>query len=321
MNGDELQATVARQMLRRVACANQIRSVLESAAMRVFYREDVEIALCAALSKEDIGLNVEIIGDRVILDGKERFFHWEQLSWGQARHTDLSGVITNVDERIKGLVTLQDGTDFENPMAGHSAQFELWERLSAEDEGVPLVKTLDVQAGEYQFKHLSFQEALFVEGVIVDEGVLRDALWSNNKAAQKNLCAPFLRNSFKIGHGYVGAPLAAHRSEWKLPKMDMIGAEALCHVLHGAGGLKSLDLKEANLTHSTLAQLAVAVKGIPLATVAVGSHDGLPEAFVLAVLTPSLRSLDCSTASLDTAGAVQVLSSKQQTLTSKPLTL
>jgi hypothetical protein len=54
-------------------------------------------------------------------------------------------------------------------LASRGGELGLWRRLEAEGAGVPLVKTL--QAGgqysaEYQFKHLSFQEALFAGELI-----------------------------------------------------------------------------------------------------------------------------------------------------------
>ena len=46
-----------------------------------------------------------------------------------------------------------------------------------------LVKTLTFEEGygEYQFKHLSFQEALFVEGLRKDEGTLRADFWKDDE--------------------------------------------------------------------------------------------------------------------------------------------
>lgn len=65
-------------------------------------------------SKADIGLNVTIRGDSLLVDGQARC-----ADWGNARHRDVVDLmITDVQERPKGLVTLEDRTTFQNPQPG-----------------------------------------------------------------------------------------------------------------------------------------------------------------------------------------------------------
>ena len=55
-------------------------------------------------------------------------------------------------------------SDVASCLGPNSLELAIWRRLEADIVGIPLVKTLQVGGGygaEYQFKHLSFQEALF----------------------------------------------------------------------------------------------------------------------------------------------------------------
>ena len=49
--------------------------------------------------------------------------------------------------------------------------FTLWLHLNKEEGGLPLIKTLEVQTeaapAQYQFKHLSFQEGLFAQHLLL----------------------------------------------------------------------------------------------------------------------------------------------------------
>ena len=54
------------------------------------------------------------------------------------------------------------------------------------------------QSGEFQFKHLSFQEALFVRALCLGEAA---AFWATDAAAAAALRTPFYANAFVIGEG------------------------------------------------------------------------------------------------------------------------
>ena len=82
---------------------------------------------------------------------------------------------------------------------------------------MPLVKTLcldDEGEGEYQFKHLSFQEALVVEAV-VEGGTpgAREAFWGDDAAACRRV-RKFYDNTLRIGGHRLGEALVAQRLAW-----------------------------------------------------------------------------------------------------------
>ncbi|KAL1503443.1 hypothetical protein AB1Y20_011931 [Prymnesium parvum] len=104
-------------------------------------------------------------------------------------------------------------------------QWALWRRLLDRDEGgVPLVQTLsDARGGsgdgEYQFKHLSFQEALVAQAVVEgDEGV-RETFWKDDDRAATRL-RPFYRNTLVIGGARLCGALFQYRKHWDLSHVD-----------------------------------------------------------------------------------------------------
>ena len=63
-----------------------------------------------AFSTADIGKIVSIQGSRVQVDGQKR-----SVVWGPAVHSDCTGKIDSVDEKMLGDVRLDSGIEFENP--------------------------------------------------------------------------------------------------------------------------------------------------------------------------------------------------------------
>ena len=63
-----------------------------------------------AVSKSDTGKHVTINGDDLRIDGVQR-----AVVWGDARRSECSGTIQEVDASLKGKVTLRAGGSFENP--------------------------------------------------------------------------------------------------------------------------------------------------------------------------------------------------------------
>ena len=100
----------------------------------------------------------------------------------------------------------------------------LWLHLNNEDGGIPLTKTLEMQTdlaeGQYQFKHLSFQEGLFSQYLIMqaeDAVVPGNApmpIWETNSAASAFLCEPFMNNTCRISANILGSLLARQRRVW-----------------------------------------------------------------------------------------------------------
>eukprot|EP00966_Prymnesium_polylepis_P123958 2866607-Prymnesium_polylepis.1 len=90
----------------------------------------------------------------------------------------------------------------------------LLEKLAAADGSIPLIKTLEQKTTSlpveqkttslpaiYQFRHLSFQEALLAKWLLADGAVAEWAGWKDDAAAAMSLKDPSLRNSFRIGGG------------------------------------------------------------------------------------------------------------------------
>ena len=91
--------------------------------------------------------------------------------------------------------------DVEAALAGHPLELKLWTELAKTERGAPLVKTLEMGvdgsgrvSGLWQFKHLSFQESLFVQALTKDEV---PSFWE--AGAEKRINDPFFLNAFRVG--------------------------------------------------------------------------------------------------------------------------
>ena len=135
--------------------------------------------------------------------------------------------------------TLQDVGE---ALAATPSLLALWGRLLTEG-AVPLVKVLALgdQTGEFQFKHLSFQEALFVQAAMRGDAA---AFWSSDAVAARVLGTPFFTNALRIGKGHLGGSLAQLRPCWDFSQHPLSerGWAALQELLLGAVGLVSLTL-------------------------------------------------------------------------------
>ena len=111
----------------------------------------------------------------------------------------------------------------------------VWERLTAADGSVPLIKTLEQKAVStpaiYQFRHLSFQEALFAKQ-LVEVGAATWAGWRDDKAAVESLKEPSLRNALRIGGNALGNALGRRRDRWDFAG-ELGGGRAVLQALMG----------------------------------------------------------------------------------------
>ena len=123
---------------------------------------------------------------------------------------------------------------------------QLWWQL-VESGTIPLVKVLAMGhcSGEFQFKHLSFQEALFVQAVGLGE--VPD-FWATDEQAAAIINDAFFTNVFAIGHGHLGDSLARQRPVWDFSRARLVsdkpdrGTSRLQRLLKGATSLASLTL-------------------------------------------------------------------------------
>ena len=83
--------------------------------------------------------------------------------------------------------------------------------------GLPLTKTLEAQTelapAQYQFKHLSFQEGLFAQHLLIQAEAGWEG-WETDETAAEFLNNPFMNNTCRIAAGYLGTRLAKRRPTW-----------------------------------------------------------------------------------------------------------
>mmetsp|Transcript_2992 Transcript_2992/g.8957 ORF Transcript_2992/g.8957 Transcript_2992/m.8957 type:complete len:1166 (+) Transcript_2992:1503-5000(+) len=163
--------------------------------------------------------------------------------------------------------------DVREALRDHEVERAAWDALLV-GAGVPLVKTIvDAGGGEgvYQFRHLSFQEGLFVLAIL---GGIKSpsSVWSDATKAVKFLSEPFYANTIRIGGGRLGATLgptaptgtSAEDGAWILGSTDetgsttsvrsrqkgtkrVVNATALLHLLDGNEGIRKLNLANSGM--------------------------------------------------------------------------
>ena len=100
----------------------------------------------------------------------------------------------------------------------------LWTRLDQDQEhGVALTATLSKQSekapAQYQFKHLSFQEGLYAEYLLMLITSLQAPGpgwegWASNVASSEFLNNRYMNNTCRIAAGHLGSLLAKQRGDW-----------------------------------------------------------------------------------------------------------
>ena len=126
----------------------------------------------------------------------------------------------------------------------------LWMHLNKEDAGLPLTKTLEAQTelapAQYQFKHLSFQEGLFAQDLLLKAEAGWET-WETDLTAAEFLNNPFMNNTCRIAAGYLGTRLAKRRPNWdfskKECKLSEVGLIALWLICENNEKIKQLDLR------------------------------------------------------------------------------
>ena len=104
-------------------------------------------------------------------------------------------------------------------------ELSLWSRLDHDlDHGVALAATLAVQTerapAQYQFKHLSFQEGLYAEHLLMLVTSLAPPQgpgwqgWVSDNVAAEFLNNRYMNNTCRIAAGYLGGLLARQRGAW-----------------------------------------------------------------------------------------------------------
>ena len=138
-------------------------------------------------------------------------------------------------------------------LAPHPDELCLWRQMlhtsgsNGASSPVPLVKVLALGhlTGEFQFKHLSFQEALFVQAITRREA---DAFWQTDKVAAARLNDAFYTNTFRIGEGCLGHALGQQRPTWSFAHELLISG----HADRGLARLHRLLPRSVSLASLTL---------------------------------------------------------------------
>ena len=143
----------------------------------------------------------------------------------------------------------------------------LWSEL-LEDGHIPLVKilTLGHLTGEFQFSHLSFQEALFVRSLALGSD---NHFWSDRLSLCCNLNDPFYRNALLIGRNHLAESLTAKQPHLNFdcqPRLSEVGRTGLRNLLAGVHTIAELDLANVNLrndqeVHALVSSLTSAATG------------------------------------------------------------
>jgi hypothetical protein len=214
----------------------------------------------------------------------------------------LRAVAVRTQLRNSGEVRTFTDADVREALRTQPNHQMLWQALRGE---LPLVKVLSYEAdgGEYQFTHLSFQEALVAEAAIMPNANdnVRDALWGSDSVAASRLKGA-CRNVVRIGGSELGKALFAYRAHWDFAveglKDEHVSALAPLlagEVLGGASlklGGKAIDVRQLQAESINLRELRL----------------GRPEAVLVSELLASRRvvELDLSENSLDD-GAAKIL--------------
>ena len=128
----------------------------------------------------------------------------------------------------------------------------LWQRLLQDDGAIPLVKVLETDAiaqrrrqGLFQFKHLSFQEALYAQH-LVDTNARDLVVWADDARYHEFVTNPFHHQTMLIGGGRLGVALARVRPKWELSSLDASATAAVRALLDGNNELTGLRLQSCH---------------------------------------------------------------------------
>ena len=215
-------------------------------------RSLVEAAVVSGLTMPDTYANqlLNYIGER------------RNFTWARIDATDLDAAIVAPSETVLGAFYTDNLELYTTP--------EIKQKVG-EEKGVPLVKTLEVSAGDearFQFKHLSFQEGLFARNLLdlVDRGKWTG--WVDDEAAATFLNNAYMNNTCRIAAGRLGTLLATRRPAWSFAEstLGIAGLRTLLSFPEGTG-LTS----DAHARRAALALAEARVRGAARLL-----HDGLP---------------------------------------------
>ena len=152
----------------------------------------------------------------------------------------------------------------------------LWSRLDLDyDHGVALTATLAKQSdkapAQYQFKHLSFQEGLYAEHLLLLVTSLTPPNgngwpgWASDKTASEFLNNRYMNNTCRIAAGHLGALLAKQRPDWDFRQHPLTpnGRAALWYVTDENETVASINVANNDVSSDDVPGLSKTIGTCP----------------------------------------------------------
>ena len=151
----------------------------------------------------------------------------------------------------------------------------LWTRLELDaDHGVALVATLSKQSekapAQYQFKHLSFQEGLYAEYLLMLITSLQAPGpgwqgWATDAAAAEFLNNRYMNNTCRIAAGHLGSLMAKQRPDWDFSSNGLtpVGRQALWFVSDENDTVTSINVARNDIGVDDVLGLANTISTCP----------------------------------------------------------
>ena len=186
----------------------------------------------------------------------------------------------------------------------------LWTKLELDaDHGVALVATLSKQSekapAQYQFKHLSFQEGLYAEYLLMMITSLQApgpgwSGWHTDKAAAEFLNNRYMNNTCRIAAGHLGALLAKQRSAWDFREAPLTpnGRSALWFITDENDTVDSVNVARNDINADDVLGLANTIATCPCLQLLDLSENDL---WRLSFDAPSMWSKVCAALSNNTS--------------------
>ncbi|KOO22422.1 putative leucine rich repeat protein [Chrysochromulina tobinii] len=146
-------------------------------------------------------------------------------------------------------------------LGGNPEELGLWSRLDLDhDYGVALCATLAKQSdkapAQYQFKHLSFQEGLYAEHLLILVTGLAPPAgagwhgWMSDKTASEFLNNRYMNNTCRIAAGTLGSLLARQRPCWNFRNATLTanGRSALWFITNENETVESINVSQNDVT-------------------------------------------------------------------------
>ena len=166
-------------------------------------------------------------------------------------------------------------------------ELSLWTRLDLNDlYGVALVATLATQSdkapAQYQFKHLSFQEGLYAEHLLMVVSSLAPPAgpgwqgWASDTMAAEFLNNRYMNNTCRIAAGYLGGLLALQRPAWDFREAPLSenGRSALFFLTDVNTEIQSVNIARNEVSWEDMPGLKHTISTCPkLATLDLSEND------------------------------------------------